>query len=103
LSRVSRRGLGHVVDLRQDGDALDVSVVTIMSLDHQRGTGTFRVRIDAAGRLVGSARLWRRESGPHFMPDGGMAYVVYAENQPSTIHVLDRVGHRRARVKSARR
>jgi len=89
---VSRRGLGHVVDIRQDGTAFDVSLVHIMSRDLTAGTGTFRLRIDAAGRVAGSVKLWQRESGFRFTPDGGMAYVAHAEGKPTTIHVLDRAG-----------
>ena len=93
---VSRRSLGHVVDLRPDGDGVELSLVQIMSFDHGHGgLGSFRVRIDAAGRIVGSMRLWRRESAPRFTRDGGMAYIVLEEKRPTTIEVLDRLGHRR--------
>ncbi|MBV9834884.1 MAG: hypothetical protein JO055_10775 [Alphaproteobacteria bacterium] len=92
---VSRRGIGQVVDLRQDGDGFDALVVNIMSQDGERGTGTFRLRINAAGQVVGSIKLWQRESGPRFTPDGGMAYVMFHEKLPAVIHVLDRQGRQR--------
>lgn len=92
---VSQRGLGQVVDLRQDGDGFDVLVVNIMSRDLQRSTGSFRLRIDRAGRVVGSVKLWQRENGPRFTPDGGMAYVIPREKRPTIIEVLDRQGRRR--------
>lgn len=92
---VSQRGIGQVVDLRQDGDGFDVLVVNIMSRDFQRGTGTFRLRINAAGRVASSIKLWQRENGPRFTPDGGMVYVVPREKQPTIVEALDRQGHRR--------
>lgn len=91
---VSQWGIGQVVDLRQDGDGYDAFVVNIMAPDRS-GTGTFRVRIDGSGRIAGSAKLWQRESGPRFLPDGGWAYVEHRENKPSTVHVMDRQGRQR--------
>jgi hypothetical protein len=92
---VSQRSVGQVVDLRQDGDGFDALVVNIMSKDFQRGTGTFRLHISGAGRVASSLKLWQRESGPRFTPDGGMAYVVPRDKQPTIIEVLDRQGQRR--------
>lgn len=89
---ISKRGLGHVVDLRADGDGYDVVLVNVMSLDQRLGTGAFRLRIDAAGRVAASVKLWQDELAPRFTPDGGMARLTTHENQPTVVEVKDRRG-----------
>lgn len=77
---------GLVVDMRPAGDGFELSTRTLMP------PGTYLIRVDGAGTVIGSVELPAGRSAQYFLADGG---VIWMSDKDKVLVSEDRGGRRR--------